>query len=66
MGFSGTLSGTLFLKCCSDASHFMPGIYFPQRLSFAKRTYLGSYLPSDTVLTAPTINSLGIFFIALN
>ena len=33
-----------------------------QRLNFARRKYLGSYLPSDTVLTAPSVNSAGAFF----
>ena len=30
-------------------------------LSFARRKYLGSYLPSDTVLTVPSVNSAGAF-----
>ena len=32
-----------------------------QRLNFARRKYLGSYLPLDTVLTAPTDMLCGVF-----
>jgi hypothetical protein len=34
-----------------------------QRLNFARRKYLGSYLPSDTVLTVPHRYALRGFFI---
>ena len=52
---------TMWLFCIDQSSVMFP--LCSDRLNFARRKYFGSYLPSDTVLSTPSVNSLGAFFI---